>query len=112
MSDSVVLRACDMPAASSTVTAAKAPRERLWRLQVECRSCSEALPRLFGLLARHEIIPATIDYRCEADGFAITLIIAPPDARVAALLAGRIERIVTISKVLVAPLEPSQMPAS
>ena len=79
----------------------KAPREALWRLDVECRSCTEALPRLFGLLAQHGLIPATIDYQKGKDGFVITMTIAPADGRIAALLAGRIEQIVTVTRVAI-----------
>lgn len=95
MLSSAVARASAAPCPSSV----KAPREALWRLDVDCRSCTEALPRLFGVLAQQGLIPATIDYRATAQGFAITMTVAPANDRIAALLAGRIERIVTVTRV-------------
>lgn len=85
--------------AAHRMTPVKTLPEALWRLDVVCRSCTEALPRLFGLLAQHGLIPATIDYRKGSDGFAIGLTVAPADARIAALLTSRIEQIVTVTQV-------------
>ncbi|VWX49905.1 hypothetical protein [Novosphingobium sp. 9U] len=48
----------------------------------------------------------TIDYCRTADGFRVTLLITPRDKRTAFLLAGRIERVVTVTNVEIVPVDP------
>jgi acetolactate synthase regulatory subunit len=106
MTSSAVPRASAAPVTLPVSARSKAPRAGLWRLEVECRSCTEALPRLFGVLAQHALIPATIDYNKGSDGFAISLVVAPSDARTATLLTGRVERIVSVTKAAIQQCAP------
>jgi len=85
---------------------AKTPNAHTWRLHVVCSSCTEALPRIFGILAQHELLPLTIDYCRKADGFTVTLLIAPTDEHAAMLLTRRVERIVTVTQVEIVAVDP------
>lgn len=49
-----------------------------------------------------------MDYCRQAEGFSVTLLVAPPDECAVLLLAGRVERIVTGAQVEILPVDPSR----
>lgn len=86
------------PTSDHTATAAKPPRATLRQLVVEADFCPEMLPRLFGILAQQALLPLAIDYARSRDSVTVSITLAPVVPAVAALLVGRIERIVTVRR--------------
>lgn len=90
----------------------KSPREGLRCLRVECEHCTEALPRIFGILAQQALIPATIGYRLLDDTLTIELVFGGLDERTGELLLGRIERILTVLRVEIMAVSPPESDAT
>ncbi|WP_147391757.1 hypothetical protein [Pelagerythrobacter aerophilus] len=74
---------------------------------MEADHCSEVLPRVLGIGAQQSLIPSTIAYECEYERLRIEVDIGGLEAHTGALLAARIERIISVRSVeLVAGLAP------
>lgn len=74
-------------------------RPEVARLTIEADRCVELLPRVLGILAQQSLIPAAISFQARNDSLSLTLDLDDPEQRTAALLVGRIERIVAIRSI-------------
>ncbi|MCW6534020.1 hypothetical protein [Sphingomonas lycopersici] len=89
----------------------KVPRERIVTLSVAADLCPQALPRVLGLIAQHNILPLSIaaKRREAVQHFAVD-VDNPPDQALAVLLA-KIEAIVAVQSASARPAKRARLSA-
>lgn len=80
----------------TSFTKFKVPRARLARLEVESELCPQVLLRVLGLLARHWVLPLSIEAVRGGDALRMTVEIETLPEPERATLVARIEAIVAV----------------
>lgn len=92
------------PAANADRSASvptKPPRETLWRFEIEGSPCPQLLPRVLGVIARHDLVPVTIHYQAGARDVRLVISVEAGGDRMAALIATAMRRVMNVREVTV-----------
>lgn len=108
MSDAVMRAAC--APVSAYPRPSKVPRERIVTLRAETDHCPQVLLRILGLIAQHGTVPLSIAAERGDDGQRVAVEIDTVADHAMSVLLAKVEAIVTVRRVEIAPLLEKVVP--